>query len=334
MRAQLLSTLLSGHPRLETGVSPQPEEGADHKSARLEATGIALRWLVAAGLVDWLITRTLTRAAIFMPKSPVLIGVYQTVSVLGIVAGIFASLLASGMLVWLAWRAWKHAFSGTALLTFSLLVLSLVSLFTAAGGWGRVAFQVLYLTLLVALCWHSWRRRRSAAHLLAGWLPGLVLMAGGVSHLLPALYEAAGWPGPAPEGRQVFNLGELLLAVTPMMLWWAYGRTAAWRDWLLAGTPALAFAAFHLANPAMAGILAIWSTGLTLYLPWPVYALSLWLAGVTAITASRWGGPVCPAILLLAAGGYAPQLSSQIFYGLIALWLLCRPQDISAENRV
>jgi hypothetical protein len=78
----------------------------------------------------------------------------------------------------------------------------------------------------------------------------------------------------------------------------------------------------HRANPSMAGILAIWSIGLTLYLPWPLYAVSLWLAGAAAITALRQGQPAGWVILLLAAGGYAPQLSSQVFLGLVALYLL------------
>lgn len=90
----------------------------------------------------------------------------------------------------------------------------------------------------------------------------------------------------------------------------------------MAAGPALAFTGLYLANPALTGTLAVWSTGLTLYLPWPLYTLSLWLAGVTATTALRRKEPAGRAILLLAGGGYAPQLSTQAFLGLIALWLL------------
>jgi hypothetical protein len=77
--------------------------------------------------------------------------------------------------------------------------------------------------------------------------------------------------------------------------------------------------------------------GLTLYLPWPVYAAGLWLAGVTVIVAIRRGDPVGWAILLLLSGGYAPQLSLQAFLGLIALWLLAeaavRPVTQVTEQR-
>lgn len=332
--------MITGHLRADTGAvtqaefSPPLKEGADRAPLRPEALRTAMRWLALAAFGEWLITRTLTRAAIFMPKPAALIGVYQAVSTLGIMAGTFASLLAIGVLGWLAWRAWKRASHGIALLTFILLGLSLAYLFIAVDGWGRAIFQIVYLIIVPVLCLGSWRGWQARGLILSAWLPGLALFAGGTYHLLPALYEAAGRSGPAPMGRQIFNLGELLLAASPVALWWVYARTATWKDWLLASMPALAFAAFRLASPSMAGILAIWSTGLTLYLPWPIYVVSLWLAGVTVITTSRQAGLAGPAVLLLIAGGYAPQLSSQISYGLIALWLLCRSEDCSAQHMV
>ncbi len=81
----------------------------------------------------------------------------------------------------------------------------------------------------------------------------------------------------------------------------------------------------------MTGILAICSSGLTLYLPWPLYALALLLACVMVIGCLRRGEPAGWALLLLAAGGYAPQLSYQAFLGLVGLWLLandCRPAEV------
>jgi hypothetical protein len=81
----------------------------------------------------------------------------------------------------------------------------------------------------------------------------------------------------------------------------------------------------------MTGILAIWSTGLTLYLPWPVYAVALWLAGKVVIQTLKQGNRVGWAILLLAAGGYAPQLNIHAFLGLIALWLLVNSPDYNSQ---
>ena len=72
----------------------------------------------------------------------------------------------------------------------------------------------------------------------------------------------------------------------------------------------------------MTGIIAIWSMGLTLYLPWPLYAISLWLFGALAIGSFGRRESIGWALLLLAAGGYTPQLSTHLFVGLIALWMV------------
>ncbi|HEY4722682.1 MAG TPA: hypothetical protein VII92_12590, partial [Anaerolineae bacterium] len=97
--------------------------------------------------------------------------------------------------------------------------------------------------------------------------------------------------------------------------------------------PALAVSILHYLDPATTGIMAIWSVGLTLYLPWPIYGLSVWLASVTVITSAERGTIAGWAVLLLAAGGYAPQLSTQAFLGLIALWLISQ-QAVEPESSI
>lgn len=119
-----------------------------------------------------------------------------------------------------------------------------------------------------------------------------------------------------------FYAGELLVLAAAGGLWWVYGRGAARRTWLVAALVMLVFAIPRLLNPAMTGILAIWSTGLTLYLPWPLYAVALWLVGVAILHNLRGNQPAGWAILLLVAGGLAPQLSTHAFYGVVALWWL------------
>lgn len=118
--------------------------------------------------------------------------------------------------------------------------------------------------------------------------------------------------------------GEALVVLSVAVLWWAYGRTTSWRIYLLATIPTLLFIASFQRDPAMTGILAIWSMGLTLFLPWLIYAIALWLVGITVLETWRYKWPVACATLLLVSAGYAPQLSSQLFTALIALWLLAR----------
>jgi hypothetical protein len=292
--------------------------------------GGLLRWLALAAVADWLIARTLTRAAIFIPKpSPVLV-LYEALTLAGQLATTLASLLGLGMLGWMAWREWQtgrqpDTFSmgitarsilgvGLSLILLSQVGFSLMFLLVAPTDWGMVAnlgLGVVAVAIIVA------RSRQNAL-----LLPALALLLGRLYQLLPAWYTAWGWPGPPPLTETLFNLGELLVVASAGSLWYAYGRGASRREMFMAAGPALAFTGLYLANPALTGTLAVWSTGLTLYLPWPLYALSLWLAGVAAAAALRRKEPAGWAILLLAAGGYAPQLSTQAFLGLIALWLL------------
>lgn len=61
------------------------------------------KWLAVAALVEWLLVRTLTRAAIHVPKSPLVIAVYTAVNRIGLVSAAFVALLAVVLLLWLAW---------------------------------------------------------------------------------------------------------------------------------------------------------------------------------------------------------------------------------------
>ena len=283
------------------------------------------RWLTIAALADWLIARTLTRSAIFMPKSPPVIAVYQALGLVGQFASVLSGLCAILAVSWIAWRSLqaRREFGWPVILS-SLLVLSIAFLFIAPGGWLAVAYHLLVIAAVAATGWRVWTGAGEIRNKIGWTIPALAILAGVLYQLSHALYAAMRWPGPPPFAAILFNLGELLAVLSPIVLWWVVGRAgqSARSTYVWAAIPALTFAVAYLANPAMTAIIAIWSTGLTLYLPWPLYAVSLWLASAIVITSLRRGDTAGWAILLLAASGYAPQLSTQVFVGLIALWLL------------
>lgn len=283
-----------------------------------------LPWFTLAAAADWLIGRTLTRSAIFMPKPPPVLILYQVLNLAGQLAATLVGLLSLGLLLWITWYEWHTRRARW--LTLALLGqagVSLIFMVVIPSGWGLVANHLAGLIAVGMIASRSFSQTNQAIGQRAALLlPALAILAGKVYQLMPALYVALHWPGPPPLTETLFNLGELLVVFSSVGLWWAYGRGAAWWGWLAAALPVLAFAVMYLANPALTGIMAIWSTGLSLYLPWPLYAASLWLAGATVIASLRRNHPAGWAILLLAAGGYAPQLSTQALLGLIALWLL------------
>ncbi len=280
-------------------------------------------WLAVAGLADWLAARTFARAAIFMPKTPVMRFFYQAMVAAGQWAGSLAGLLALAALGWIAWSYFRRERGRAVALAWGgLLLAGLLGLFVPTAGWLGLSFQALSCTVLLGLTGQAWRRAGRLDEKIAVSISGLALLASrlylGLDAAAAVLERSAppGWSGALYRG------GELLVLLSVAALWWALARRAEARIWLVAALPALAFAAPRLLAPAMTGILAIWSTGLTLYLPWPAYALALWLAGVTVIHTLRRGDPAGWALLLLAAGGFAPQMSVQAFMGVIALWLL------------
>jgi len=283
---------------------------------------VFLSWLVVAALVDWLITRTLARSAIFMPKSPPVILIYQGFGLLGQLAATVTGLLVLAFLVWITWRGLRMG--GEVVLPLavaSLVALSLVFLVFPPSGWMAIGYHLILIAVIVMIGWRAFSQADSISKKTAIFLVTLTLLVSELYQTIPSLYQAWQLPDPPFVSLILFNTGEGLLLLSSIALWWAHGRPAAWRVWLATSLPALAFIAMRLANPAMTGIIAIWSTGLTLYLPWPAYALSLWLAGVTVLASLKRGDPAGWAILLLAAGGYAPQLSTHAFLGIVALWL-------------
>ena len=288
------------------------------------------RWLTVAAVIDWLIGRTFTRSAMFMPKSPFMIAVYQALGAIGQVALTLTSLLAIIAVIWIAWRERRHGL--WPLLLIARVMLSLGLMFVAATGWLRVIDHAVSLLIVSTLLARLWRT--TAAHIdKVMWsLPGLALFCGVLYQLLPALAEALNLSATPAWANVIFNLGELLIVLSPIGLAWINRTHLNRKACALAIIPALLFALAHFANPAMTGIIAIWSMGLTLYLPWPLYAMSLWLFGALVIGSFGRRESIGWALLLLAASGYTPQLSTHLFIGLIAMWLM-RPTHAANETQ-
>jgi hypothetical protein len=293
---------------------------------------LLFKWLAVAALVEWLLVRTITRAAIHIPKSAVVIKGYTAVNQIGLVAAAFVALLSMGLLLWIAWQMWQTGQTRLLPLVFGgLTLLSVLFLFVVPPAWLAFSYQFLAATAVILIVtmqlWGrdevsgpvgKWQWQEAATRL----FPAAALLAGLLYQLLPNLYILLKWPGPPPVTSTIFNLGELLVVASVGCWWWVYGRIRSWHVWIIAAIPALLFSLSFQRDPAMTGILTIWSTGLTLFLPWPVYAAALWLASTTILATWADNPPVAYAVLLFTSAGYAPQLSSQLFCALIGLWLM------------
>jgi hypothetical protein len=215
------------------------------------------------------------------------------------------------------WRVWWLA-----LPMAGLAALTALAPFFAPTTW-LPGYYLLTMAVLLALSWRIIRMESSRDVRGALLLPVLAMLAATFFQSAPTFYSQLGWAGPPAWALPLFRLGEATVVLGAVALWWAYGRGADRRSWFAGGLLTLLFAvAFHAA-PAMTATIVIWSHGLTLSLPWWLYTVALLLFSVTIFHALRSGQPIVAwALLLLAAAGYAPQVSSQFWFGVIALWLL------------
>ena len=68
----------------------------------------AFQWLILTALLDWLVTRTITRSVIFMPKPPTLLPLYSMLGNVGQWALSLVSLLGLVLLGSIAWWEWRQ----------------------------------------------------------------------------------------------------------------------------------------------------------------------------------------------------------------------------------
>jgi hypothetical protein len=126
-------------------------------------------------------------------------------------------------------------------------------------------------------------------------------------------YRALDYSTVPPVAAPMLHLGEGLVVVASAAVFWAWGARR-WKQAGVAGTSFTAIAVFvvaagSLAPAATTSILALWTTGLTLFLPLPLYLLALGLYLLAAVACLRNGKDfwVGAGLLLLLLAGYMPE---------------------------
>jgi hypothetical protein len=131
-----------------------------------------------------------------------------------------------------------------------------------------------------------------------------------LSHLFSRLLD---YPAVPPLSIPALRLGEVLVVAAGGAVFWAWG-VGRWRRAGLAGMVLVAVLVLAVglssASPASTmSILALWTTGLSLFLPLPIYLLSLGLYLLTMVACWRSGKAFWPGagLLLLLLAGYMPE---------------------------
>ena len=200
------------------------------------------KWLALTAVVEWLLGRTLTRSAIFMPKAPPVLLAYQGMNVLAQLALTASALLAHAGLLWLSWWLYQRSFRRLPAALVTLSVLNLLGLFQAFPVGLALAYHVIALWVLVELA-------LLAAKASTGWLQGLTwalpagaLAAGKLHHAvasLPGVLPIAGQP---QLSNALFSAGEALVVASGLVFGWAFARQVPHRwIWPVASIPPLVF---------------------------------------------------------------------------------------------
>jgi hypothetical protein len=296
--------------------------------AAVEARSDVLGPLIAATLLaagtELVLLRLISRIGVHIPALPWLRGMYEAAVAAGNVAFPVATVLAAALLAALALRLAGRA-RAAALAVITVLGFQVWLLAAPTGAAGAALHAFLLAGALPAIVLAA-----APAGLRRGPLVFLGLVAGGQAL---AAVQAGSAQLASLGGRalplEVAVLGEplllaALLAAPALLAPPRWPRAAL----IGGGVAALVAAGMMLGNGSTARILAIWTFGVQMPAPWPLYALAAGTLAATAIAHWRAGRIAASAgLLLLALGGFAPPSSYQADLMLAGLVLLAFPQS-------
>ena len=291
--------------------------------------------LAAAGLGELFFLRTLSRVGVHIPKEGAVLTAYDLLtsfgsllfnlaSVLAVVAvlAVFPLLLRSS-----SPRRWAAVGGLTLLVAWSLTLP-----FLGSDDLAQMAFGLAFsaVVLLLAVPYIAGGRapvaRRAAVGLAAG-----AYLCGQYYALSYAGYRLLGADGLPPLATQALGLGELLVVLAASAFYRGWGRRQDAPDYgpprlhiVLPTILSLALLASYAANGSTSAILSLWTEGLTLYLPFPLYLAAFWLFASVVISClqRRSALAVGCALLLLFVAGFALELTYQHLLAALALTLL------------
>jgi hypothetical protein len=300
---------------------------------------LAVATVMLAGLV-WLLLFTLSRLA----AAPNLEGVPR--SIIEAVGRVGVFLVSPAFLVVAAYFLLSVVYIGTSAAGRAMEALAIY-----LGVFGGVAVaHALFPTLIwlnivftiVSLAATLWLVARHVAYQkVSTTMRAGVLLVGAayISQSLFVLQQNVGIGKLLGEQRlAVLQAGELLAVMAPFAFFAAvavpFRQWQHARRWVLPIALTGAFSAASVAdmvfNQGFTGVMTIWSTGMQLYLPWPLYAISLGLFAYSVLTCfyaqepkARFADPnTGVALLLILFTGYRLLLPYQHLLAILSLILL------------
>lgn len=274
--------------------------------------------LIVAALLEITLLRLTTRIGVHVPRSELAGDGLQAASFVGSLAFNSASILAIGLTLLLLVLMMTRVRDGVArfglLVVFGTLMTGLaMSLVTGEAVWdGAFGLATTTLVLMLGLTLMARRDVSSSQRTAVALIVGAYLCYQYFS-LSYIAYRLLGYAALPPLGIEVLRWGELLVVLAAVAVFWAWGRSR----WQRAGRLGIAgvvglvgvVGLSTLAPSSTTSILALWTTGLSFFLPSTVYLIALALYLVTVVACFRdkdtfWIGA---GLLLLLVAGYMPE---------------------------
>ncbi len=288
---------------------------------------------LAAVLAETLLLRIVVRVGVHVPKHDIFTGLFESASTLGSLAFNFASVLAlvllAIVLTFVIANKRSRAFSPLiAILSMALflgLFLTLVTNTPEADALFGVAAALLAVTILIVAV--------RTCHLTPAVTIALGLMVAAylsyeyytLSYVFYRILDYAAIP---PLSLDALRLGEALAMVAAgagflawgLPRWGTIGRAGA----AIVAVVLLALTAAGLSPVSTMAILALWTTGVSLFLPFPIYllALALFLLTIVACFRDRDAYWIATGLLLVLLAGYMAESTYQHLLFLLGIFFL------------
>ncbi|MCH8064597.1 MAG: hypothetical protein IIC90_02065 [Chloroflexi bacterium] len=274
--------------------------------------------LVVAALLEIVLLRLTTRIGVHVPRSELAGDGLQAASFVGSFAFNSASILAIVLTVLLLLVMTTQVRDRVArfvlaAISGALMISLAMSLVTGGAAWdGAFGLAATLAVLMLGVTLMARKDVRTSPRVAVALVVGAYLCYQyySLSHIAYRLLDYAALP---PLGIDVLRWGEVLVVLAGAAVFWAWGRPR----WRLAGRVGIALVVGFVAVVGLStmtpssttSILALWTTGMSFFLPSPVYLLSLALYLVTVVACFRdkdafWLGT---GLLLLLVAGYMPE---------------------------
>ncbi len=310
---------------------------ASRRLAPLESLAAGFRpltiTLIAAVLAETLLLRIVVRVGVHVPKHAVFTGLFEAASTLGSVAFNFASVLALVLLTLVLTfviaskrtRAFSPLIAMLSVALFLGLFLTLVTDTPEADALFGVSAALLAVTTLIVAV--------RTGDLTPSITIALGLMVAAylsyeyytLSYVFYRILDYATLP---PLSLDALRLGEALAMVAAGTVFLAWGLPR-WGKIGRAGAAVvavviLALTAAGLSPVSTMAILALWTAGVSLFLPFPIYllALALFLLTMVACLRDRDAYLIAAGLLLVLLAGYMAESTYQHLLFLLGIFFL------------